>query len=1043
MSRFFSQPALDSPPPTDGASGAHPVRNPAAGGAEQAFFRLDVIRSLQLHRTLAIGVALLFVALAVAYVFRVWPVYIAQSLVYVQPAPHKVLQQGGGEQLPYDGSSYETYFEQQMLSVTRTDVLASALHKLDPFVWQHSGENDQVAAGRLAGAIEVTRVGGGYEFSVAARASDPVRAADLSNAVTASYVENAAREQKSGDAQRLAALENERNRIQQQLTADRTEQEALNKLLGVASIATAAPDHYDDDIGKVRTELVKARTDHDLAQAQLSAIDGGGQSANISSAALDAEADELSSSDAGLVAMKTSLNQRRAALVSQMANLTPNHPQYKQDEAELAQINKSLDSMARELRSKAAARIQQRLRTDAVRTAAVESQLYAQLGQLTGAAGSATGKLQRSSDLATDIARLQARFGVVDEQWHNLKIEDSAPGAAYVITAAMPPSAPNFKVLRKPAVLAMAGLLFGLIAAVLANKIDPRVYIASDVQHVLGYAPMAQLPDFDEVSGSVGEEYLLRLAAAIEFARQQGNLKSLIFTGAGPGAGTTTVSTRVKEMLETMGRETVLVDASRTPAPASRDFADLGNSNGNQALVAQRGNRPAALQQQVAEEAERQDESLVLTDAAPLLVSAETEYLARFVDCAIVVIQSGVTTRNQLREVATSLQRLDVAAVGFVLNRVGLAKADPSFRASVRAMETHIHTQTRSVARHAGWTHAAVEPAEVAPPALPTQHENLIAAGEQVPTAIPKPTPDSVYRPSRQTAAEPAYRPANPTVPAPASIPPTATHPVKQALQPAPAFRAEEPIEGAPDPQAVLNWALDPRQALPLKGTPLQSAPLPRLHPKPPAPAATPVARPTPPAASLDTETPQPEPARAELPPAEIPTNHVAGTPVQSWERLSDTREEPREVQQRPSAEPPEPPKPVVDDPAAQQASRLSGLRDLLSALHQKNLQKGIEFSDEARVAEVKPSREAERYVYPRSFSTPLEQSPASRPSPPSAFERQVVAQPEFLPPRPPEDAPAKSEPKENAAARRDRRDNFDEVAILPSWRGQYKKKSR
>ena len=72
--------------------------------------------------------------------------------------------------------------------------------------------------------------------------------------------------------------------------------------------------------------------------------------------------------------------------------------------------------------------------------------------------------------------------------------------------------------------LLFGGLLLGMMAAVTAHKMDPRVYIASDVEHVLGYAPMALLPDFIEVPEGVAEEHLLRLAAAIEYARKQGNL---------------------------------------------------------------------------------------------------------------------------------------------------------------------------------------------------------------------------------------------------------------------------------------------------------------------------------------------------------------------------------------------------------------------------------------------------------------------------------------------------------------------------------------
>jgi len=103
--------------------------------------------------------------------------------------------------------------------------------------------------------------------------------------------------------------------------------------------------------------------------------------------------------------------------------------------------------------------------------------------------------------------------------------------------------------------------------------------------------------------------------------------------------------------------------------------------------------RPTALLQQMAEETGTGEESLVLTDTAPLAVSAETEYLARFVDCVFVVIESGVTTRAQLRDTAATLERLGVGAVGFVLNRVGLTKADPAFRDAAEAVEKHLQAQ--------------------------------------------------------------------------------------------------------------------------------------------------------------------------------------------------------------------------------------------------------------------------------------------------------------------------------------------------------------
>ena len=289
------------------ASPSTAARPSSSGNGSQALFRLDLLRSLQLHRNLALGFALAGVLLAVIYWFYTGPVYQAESVVYIQPSPPRVMPQGPSwpysQRWPYDANTYETYITQQMQNVTRTDVLIAAVRKLESGSWLQSRESEQAAADRLKSAIKVTRQGTSYQFAIDARASDGQTAADVANAVANSFIESASHEQKAGDKQRLAVLGEERDRVQKALATDRTEQEALNKQMGVASIGAAAPDVYDEDIGRIRGELVTARTAHDEAAAKLISMDAN----QGSSSALDAAADELVGSDAGLMSMKSSL----------------------------------------------------------------------------------------------------------------------------------------------------------------------------------------------------------------------------------------------------------------------------------------------------------------------------------------------------------------------------------------------------------------------------------------------------------------------------------------------------------------------------------------------------------------------------------------------------------------------------------------------------------------------------------------------------------------------------------------------------------------
>ncbi|MDR3751252.1 MAG: hypothetical protein P4K94_07165 [Terracidiphilus sp.] len=944
-----------------------------------------------MHRWLALGIALIGVALAVANAVKMWPVYTAQSQVYIQPVAPKVMDQGNQPRWPYDSNTYDSYIQQQVQSASNSEVLISALHKLGPGTWQRNDESEQSAARRLGQSVEVARVGTSYEVAIIARAADPELSAQIANVVAASIVERASGEENAGNDQRLSILREERTRVQNELDADRVEQDALNKQLGMAAVGITAPDLIDDDIGKTREELIKARTDHDVAAARFAAMgaDKG------SSVAINSAADELMASDPGLNSMKTSLNQRRAILITQMANLTSNNPEYRQDAEELAKINSNLDSMMNDLRAKAASRIQQGLRTDLARTAQVEAQLNGQLRQLAGTAASATPKLQRAGDLATDILRLRTRYTSVDEQLHNLMLQDSVPGAVHLSVAAVAPLHPTISgILRKTLPMALGGVLLGLLVALIANNLDPRVYIASDIEQVLGFAPMAVLPDFTEVSDEVAAEHLLRISAAIEHACKQGDLKSGIFTGTGSGAGVTTVATKVREMLEAMGRSTVLVDASGTPPPAPRASASGNGLSGMQNLVVtQRGSRSTALLQKVAEETKTQAESLVLTDTAPLVISAETAYLARFVDCVIVVVESGVTTRAQLREVSATLQRLNVAAVGFVLNRVGLAKADLGFRQSVHAIERYLRSQSKSTARRTVRSSSYADEAS-------TEGSNYSQEGAVRVQSRPVPEPVSAVAVSR-------------SAPAVASWSGGSAEP-QQILQRFNSLaQAQESNQQQSEQNTDMPWWLADIDSS-------ANVPEPEALPR--------QARVREPEMATAYQY-VPPPPQAEAPPA------------QSWERVSSRREDPIPASSTEEVE-------RAEEKASpdETASRLSGLRNLFFSRGLKNLNNARETSaqDDESLPQGGPgSKHADSLVRTApAESVPVPAVPA-RSNLAGTSSRQVTAQPEFLPPKSVVVTINKEQAQQaDPTNRHDRRDAFDDVEILPSWHGQYRKKN-
>ena len=647
--------------------------------------------------------------------------------------------------------------------------------------------------------------------------------------------------------------------------------------------------------------------------------------------------------------------------------------------------------------------------------------------------------------------------------------------------------------------------MFGLLVAVVLHKLDPKVYVAEDVERVLGFAPMAQLPDFYDVSDGVAEEHLLRLSAALEYARKQGNLKSCIFTGTGPRTGVTTVVTRVREMLENLGRSTVLVDATGTP-PAPRVTAEGAREIGGHGwAITQRGSRSSALVQQMAEETETQEESLVLTDTAPLVLSAETEYLARFVDCAIVVVESGATTRTQLRDAAATLQRLDVAAVGFVLNRIGLKNADPAFRHSVRAIEDHLNAQNASEARLTTKSQPSAFEYSSAYKEIPekTGENGLAKAAEsQRPTELPQVADRS--RPSEMRQQVTAPPPVELAQPSAGSRPIQIPLPVELPQVAARHRQAELPkIVELPQSAASIPVSQPPTQALQLSPHDPPNVPTEPVHASSLTSAQPQVPELTQPLQTSVSDDPRwladlLRPDEPHQPKAQTESAKPGEPLVQSSSQSAEVHvaqiSETPELQQVPAPPPvvvasqplhvvpkPDPdldPQPFAHLPNVQDAtpssrsrdgdaqiepaaksqslendvqdaesetalsslsSRFDGLRNLVTMLGLKQMQTKAVPRHPAPKSSANAGRGKDLSILQHAFTTANEPVTASAEG---ASPKLVTAQPEFLPPKPAAESNGTEGSGENHAShRRNRWDAGDDVAILPSRRGQYKRK--
>jgi hypothetical protein len=182
---------------------------------------------------------------------------------------------------------------------------------------------------------------------------------------------------------------------------------------------------------------------------------------------------------------------------------------------------------------------------------------------------------------------------------------------------------------------------------------------------------------------------------------------------------------------------------------------------------------------------------------------------------------------------------------------------------------------------------------------------------------------------------------------------------------------------------------------------------------------------------------PRPVPAEPERQAEQPPMQHWV-LPAQSWERVPSIHDI---AKAEAATEAPREPEP--EEASSHPASRLGGLRNLLSGLGMKNLRKKKAEQGEPDAEPVRePDQGTERTVYAQTVAPAPNTVTVTGTSAAGASPSLVTAQPEFLPPGPPVETTDKENSRESSfVTYRDRPDVYDGVQILPSRRGQYKRR--
>jgi uncharacterized protein involved in exopolysaccharide biosynthesis len=645
---------------------------------------------------ITVGVAVLLGLVGLAVTRK--PYYQATALIYIQPVVEKnATDPSTGS---YDSIRYDAYMGQQLLSFDRPDILGSALDELSPELRATFSDDKGRAIRQLRSGLIVERVPGSYQISVTMGGREPYTIAPIANAVVSAYLDNGQEDDLALGGQHLRSLEQERQRIDDELGQDRQKQTQLSNSLGVADTAGTDANPFDTQLVDLRTKLAAARSEHQKAEAQLASVRRQPQS----STDLDAAADTLTRGDAELAAAKQSLGLQRGQLIAEMQGLTPQNPLYQRDNALLGELTQKLQSLTDDVRRKSGQTYEQQLELEAARTGDVQARLEADLARQTRTATADTPKLQQAQDLAEAIKLLQAQFADVDNAIHSLTLSQTPSYAAHVSLPATQPDSPLPS--RKLIILALSlplAIFSGICAAVIAQKLDTRIYIGEDVDRVLNFSPMAVLPDSGEVGYKVAEEFLFRLVAGLDQAHRMAGASTFVMTACSQETGFDDLVSSVAAELEILGYRTITLSAAEALSPIELtgkgslsewdESTELARSSGESGL---RVRRESLIDEHL--ERLKQKVDFLFIKAQPLRTSSETEFVIRLGDVTVLVVESGRTTRQELLSCLALIRRLRARGLAAMVSDLKLRNADDEFIESVRFADRRQDSNSRSKA---------------------------------------------------------------------------------------------------------------------------------------------------------------------------------------------------------------------------------------------------------------------------------------------------------------------------------------------------------
>ena len=333
---------------------------------------------------------------------------------------------------------------------------------------------------------------------------------------------------------------------------------------------------------------------------------------------------------------------------------------------------------------------------DYYKAIASEEEIKRALAEAQAVSGETSTAILEGASLETELEHARQLLFRVDTRIHELEAESKAPLRVTIETQAKEPKAPVGSNIKK-LLMMCAVFSFGSVGAVflLIEFFDNRIRGPKSILQALGHPPtwpISETPDgvgFDSILTAASEsdtaKAIRSLATRMYREHREKEAQIFLFTAVDGGSGTTEITQNTAQALALQSSRVLVLDANIQDWETADDAEEDDEENPFNPLQAvQRDSRrgidylvsfmprkstryaSTTLNRFLAEAKEHYD--FICIDAAPILKSDLTEYLAARSDAALLIIQGDSTTYKDLRRAAEILVGLEIPALAPVLN---------------------------------------------------------------------------------------------------------------------------------------------------------------------------------------------------------------------------------------------------------------------------------------------------------------------------------------------------------------------------------------